>query len=301
MNWYFISVGVVVVVSGSIVLGFVIRDWPKLTLLDAKKLPEVKEHSKKNEILRRRVAKEEAAKTPSPNIVSLWCFDLWQRIQKKFREQVDILERMLLSEKMSGKQVPLTDEEIGAQHRQIKALLHSAENALQEKAYDTAEKAFISVLSLDDRNAAAYFGLGNVYFAEEQYREAKETYQYAVRLDKRNELALARLAEIAEIEGKIETAVDYYEQLVLLNDSVSPRFYKLYELLLQLNQPATALAAIEQALYLEPQNPKYLDNFITASILVGDKKRAEDGYQRLRMVNPDNQKLASFKERIDTL
>ena len=34
-------------------------------------------------------------------------------------------------------------------------------------------------------------------------------------------------------------------------------------------------------------------------ILSGHKDEAEEAYQRLRMVNPENQKLAVFRERID--
>lgn len=301
MTWFFIITGIIAAISGGFVIWFFIKSWSKLTLLDAHKLPEVKESSKKDEILRRRAAQTEAGKKPQLSIFSIWVLDLWQRIQTKFREQVDALERTLLDEKRVTKTEPLTDQEIGARNHQIKLLLREADRAVTENALDAAEKKYIAVLSLDEHNADAYVGLGNVYFAEEQFNEARETYRYALKLNKNNESALMRLAEIAEHNGKLEDAVEYYEQAVLLNDSLSPRYLKIYDLLIQLNQPETALIAIEQALALEPQNPKYLDNFITASILVGDKNKAEDGYQRLRMVNPENQKLPAFRERIDAL
>ncbi len=301
MSWFFAIMGLLAIISGGLLVWFFVKSWPKLTLLDAHKLPEVKESSKKNEILRRRVAEAEAGKEPELSIFSVWLIDFWKRIQTKFRTHVDTLERILLEEKHTVAFEPLTDQEIGARNQKIKTLLREADKAVADNALDAAEKKYISVLSLDDHNAHAYVGLGNVYFAEEQFNEARETYRYALKLDKKNEHALLRLAEIAERNNKLEDAVDYYEQAVILNDSLSPRFLKIYDLLTQLNQPETALTAIEQALALEPQNPKYLDNFITASILVGDKNRAEDGYQRLRMVNPDNQKLPAFRERIDSL
>jgi tetratricopeptide (TPR) repeat protein len=109
------------------------------------------------------------------------------------------------------------------------------------------------------------------------------------------------VAEIAEAEGAWEQAIEYYQQTLLLNDGVSSRFLKLAELFTKIGQPETALVAIQEALALEPQNPKYLDNYIEASILVENKKMAEDGFQRLRMVNPENQKLTLFRERIDAL
>lgn len=301
MNWYYTIIGTLAILSGIILVWFLVRAWPKLTLLDAHKITKVKESSKKDEILRRRVAEAESVKEPKMNIMTVWLIDLWKRAQTRFRTQVDRIERVMLDERRGAKTIPLTDQEIGVRNHQVKVLLRNGDNAFAEGAYETAEKAYIEVISLDEHNAAAYAGLGSVYFAEKQFTEARETYRYALKLDKNNETALLHLGEIAEHDGRLESAVEYYEKAVLLNDSISSRFLKIYELLIQLNQPETALAAIEQALALEPQNPKYLDNFITASILVGYKNQAEDGYQRLRMVNPENQKLPAFRERIDAL
>ena len=211
------------------------------------------------------------------------------------------MERQILKYRSRVSIKSLSNEEQVARGRQIKELLHEAQTALMSGAYDTAEKGFIAVISLDAKNAAAYQGLGDVYFAERQFTEAQQTYRYAIFLDKHNEQALIRLAEIAEAENVFESAVEYYQQAVLLNDNISSRFLKLYELLTKLGQPETALVAIQEALNLEPQNPKYLDNFIEASIIVGNKNLAEDGYQRLRMVNPENQKISTFRERIDLI
>ncbi len=301
MSWLYIFIGVIAFISGIILIWFLVRAWPQLTLLDAHKITKVKESSKKDEILRRRVAQAQATKEIKQTIFTAWLIDWWKRIQTQFRTQVDRLERLMLDERRGTKFVPLTDQEIGARNHQVKVLLRNAENAFADGAYETAEKIYIEVISLDEHNAVAYAGLGNVYFAEEHFTEARETYRYALRLDKNNETAWLHLADIAERDGHLEKAVEYYQKALLLNDSISSRFVKMYELLIQLNQPDTALAAIEQALALEPQNPKYLDNFITTSIIVGNKNQAEDGYQRLRMVNPENQKLSAFRDRIDAL
>jgi len=40
---------------------------------------------------------------------------------------------------------------------------------------------------------------------------------------------------------------------------------------------------------------------IEISVLCSNKKLANEAYQKLRMVNPDNQKLSDFKIRIDSL
>lgn len=296
MIWYFIGVGTVALLSGAVVVWFVVRAWPKMTLLDVFKLPDVKESSKKDEILRRRVAEMALKKNKDMGVAKMWLFALWNSVQEKFRTSVDALERSILSEQRLPNQQIIMDP--GERAAEIRALLREADTAFTGGGYEAAEAAYIAVINLDDKNVAAYMGLGNVYLVEKHLNEARETFKYALRLDKRNEMANVRLAEIAEQENNLEAAVEYYEQAVLLNDGIATRYFKLYELLCALKQPDTALAAIREALALDPQNPKYLDNFITASIIVGDKKLAEEGYQRLRLVNPENQKLSTFRERI---
>jgi hypothetical protein len=107
--------------------------------------------------------------------------------------------------------------------------------------------------------------------------------------------------QMLEREGNSAEAIACYQQAVVINDNLSPRFYHLAELLLKEKQPETALEAIESALDLEPKNPKYLDLLIEVAILLNDKKMAMDAYNELRLVNPENQKLDSFKSRIGEL
>ena len=76
---------------------------------------------------------------------------------------------------------------------------------------------------------------------------------------------------------------------------------KIADLLIEIKSYEPACDAIQQAVELEPQNPKYLDKLVEISVLCGDKKKAEEAYNQLRMVNPENQKLVVFKDKIDQL
>ena len=49
---------------------------------------------------------------------------------------------------------------------------------------------------------------------------------------------------------------------------------------------------------LEPENPKYIDKLIEISIIVGNKKIAKSGLSQLKKVNPENNKLALFEQKI---
>ena len=112
---------------------------------------------------------------------------------------------------------------------------------------------------------------------------------------------LEKLAEIAESQGDLEEAIEYYQQAVVINDSLSPRFVHLAELLLRVGQPLVAREAIEAAVELEPQNPKYLDLLTETAILCQDKTLALKVYSTLCLVNPENKKLPDLKQRIDLL
>ena len=134
-----------------------------------------------------------------------------------------------------------------------------------------------------------------------QNKEAEETYKFLHYLVPNDDLVLVSLAELSEKNDKNTEAIQYYEKALLLNDSVASRFAKLAALLENEKQYAPALEAMQQAVELESQNPKYLDNLTELAIMVGNKELAEEGYGKLRLVNPDNQKLPLLKEKIQSL
>ena len=75
----------------------------------------------------------------------------------------------------------------------------------------------------------------------------------------------------------------------------------LAELFLELGKNEPALEAVRQAVDLEPQNPKYLDMLVEVSVKCGNKESANEAYQQLRMANPENNKLAVLKDKINQM
>lgn len=296
MLWI-ITIGLLL--AAVVILGVLLgRHYQQLVVLDPSGLPEEKMNQKKDEFLRKR-ASEQAAKRRGQQVG--WFKPLSRRVriaQLNFRQLVQNVERHLLE---LGHEKRLRGPRTADEEQALRTLLQDGLNAAEARDWNNAEKKLIAAIRLDERNVAAYRALAGAYFAQDQFEEAKQTYRFVLYLDPRDESTLLRLAEIAEHEGKLDAAVEHYQQAVLINDHVAARFAKLTDLLTQLKQPETALEAIQQAVILEPQNPKYLDNFIEASILAEDKNLAEEGYRQLRAVNPDNQKLAAFRERIDAL
>lgn len=288
-----------VIVAGLVTIGVVIgRKLPQVAALDVESLPEEHVARKKKELLIKRVEAEgrHAKEVWKARLVPLkkW----WGKLQLKFRIYVGRVERLWHHEQSSKIKTKLTTAEIQAK---VQAILGEGAKRLAESKWEEAETLFISAITLDKKNTEAYRGLADAYLGAGSIPEATETYKFLFHLNPSDDMVAVKLGEIAEKNGSTEEAIEYYQQAVVLNDSLSPRFYHLAELLLKVNQPLVAREAILSAVTLEPKNPKYLDLLIEVAILVSDKSLATSSYNELRLVNPDNQKLADFKTRISAL
>lgn len=291
----------IIILSLAVIIVIVVRKLPQITLLDVANLPEVKEEKRKNEYLKRRVQKRaEASRQAAAALADKLIVSKLIDAQGAFRRLVHRVETEARSR--AGKERKKASLE--SQHEmqaEKRMMLQEAMYAFERGDFDAAETKYIAVIRVDAANPDAYRGLGDVYRAQGHTKEAKETFGFLLRMVPNDEHAIVELANIAEEEGNIEKAVEYYEQAVLLNDHKAPRFMKIAELLRGICQNDTALEAVKQAVELEPQNPKYLDFLAETSILVGDKNLAEEAFQHLRMVNPENQKLDILKDKISQM
>ncbi len=292
-----------IIVLGLLCIGYIIfRHFPQLSNLDATRLPEEQTARKKKEIIDKRVDEQARhfqkrfGKRLEPLALP------WKKIQLRFRIYVGKIERLWHHEEVVKKSTnpgdALTDTD---KEQKIFQHIQEGQNSLNHEHFEQAEEAFIAAIKIDQNSREGYRGLADTYLAKGNLPEAKETYQFLLQMEPDNDNVLVKLGEIAESQGNTEEAIDCYQQAVVINDLLSPRFYHLAELLLKVKQPDIALEAIQSAVELEPKSPKYLDLLIEVAILLSDKKLALEVYNELRLVNPENQKLESFKSRISEL
>lgn len=289
----------IIIIAALVVIGFlVIRKFPQLANLDLRNLPEEKIYQKKREIINKRIEKSSNLLKERFSKVLIPVGKIWGKLQLQFRIYVGKIERLLHHEqvlKTKQKKETVSTEE---SEQKIGELISAGEQQLAAGNHDKAEELFISAIKIDPKSTVAYRGLGDTYLAKNSVEEARQTYKFLIKMEPDDDSVLVKLAEIAENQGDLEEAIGYYQQAVLVNDSFSPRFYHLAELLVKVNQPQVAVESILQAVELEPQNPKYLDLLIEIAIICGNKDLALKAYGELRLVNPENQKLHSFKDRI---
>lgn len=278
----------------------IFRKFPQLTTLDVGSLPSEREAVRKRELLRQRI---EARGAQLKARTGEWLAPLerlWKALQRRFRRYVARIEHLWYHEERVRRPRPPEENSV-EQVRKIQSLIAQAEERLQSGEHEPAEQLFVSALRLDQNATPAYRGLGDSYLARGSLEEARETYRFVLKLEPDDDSVMVKLAEIAESQGDLDEAINWYQQAVLVNDALSPRWYHLAELLLKVKQPATAQEAVVSALELEPRNPKYLDLLTEIAILGHDKETAEGAFNELRLVNPENQKLADFAERIRKL
>ncbi|MBI5731857.1 MAG: tetratricopeptide repeat protein [Candidatus Magasanikbacteria bacterium] len=293
----------ILILASLIGLGFiVVRKFPQLAAIEVEKLEEVKQAQVKEEIkllmFKRALSGLGRAVKEKIKFLSLVKAG-WEKLQTAFRIKVRQFQeryKKTILEEVKKQKKP---KKIGTQTMvTVGALLRQADEALQRGDLTFAERKYIEVIKQDQKNIEAYRGLGKVYMDMEKYGEAEETFNFLLKLVPRDDRIYNRLGMVAEREGDWEKAARYFEKAIELDDSRAIRFYDLGWIYEKQNRPAPALKCYAKAVKLEPNNPKYLDRLLEMSIISKDKDLAEAVLQKLKAVNPENQKLGEFKERI---
>ncbi len=285
----------------AILLYLLLPKVPILANLDINNLPEEIEQKKKKEIVFKRL--ESKGKELGKRIVDRLFFlrNFWLFFQNKFRMLVYKTNKLWRYEENVLKKEEEKEMSVKEKENKVKELTKEAYNFFTVQNYDKAEELYIAALRLDPKSANIYRGLADTYFSKKDYDEAAETYEFLLTLNKNDDNVLMKLGEIKEFQNKLDEAISYYQQAALIGDTLAPRFFHLAELLLKVGQPESAKEAMHSAYELEPRNPKYLDLLIETAIICDDKLLAEKAWEELRMVNPENNKLSDFRERLDSL
>ena len=171
----------------------------------------------------------------------------------------------------------------------VDKMISNAEELLKEEKIEEAEKQFIDVISIDSQNLKAFKGLGKLYIDKKQFTEAKQTFEHVLRLLERDELKVG-FSPTGKNDNKEELKID--------NHYLSSIYYELAKACQGNEEYKLALQNIIKATEIEPSNPRYLDMKLEISIMNKDKGIAFDALKKLEEVNPNNNKLEEFKEKV---
>ena len=134
---------------------------------------------------------------------------------------------------------------------QMKKLWQVAQTAMREHKPSRAEKALLTILKFDEKNAAAYNRLGILYAKSKKYDEAVECFEIAQSLD--NNPASIHNAGLIYLEtGAYEKAEMAFKQAIESEGDIPARYIALAKAEEKLGSPKKAVEALESAYELDP-------------------------------------------------
>lgn len=126
-----------------------------------------------------------------------------------------------------------------------------AQQSLKERKYLRAEKALLTILRVDERNATAYNRLGILYAQQKAYEDAIECFEIAQSLEP-SASSLHNVGLIYFETENFEKAALAFEQAIDMEGGLAPRYIAYAKVLERLGRTKKMIEALERAVELEP-------------------------------------------------
>lgn len=126
-----------------------------------------------------------------------------------------------------------------------------AQDSIRENKYLRAEKALLTILRVDEKNATAYNRLGILYAKQRAYKDAIECFEIAQSLEP-SASSLHNVGLIYYETGNYPKAALAFEQALELEDDLAARYIAYAKVQEKLGRSKKMIEALEKAVELEP-------------------------------------------------
>ena len=157
-----------------------------------------------------------------------------------------------------------------------------AQEGLREKKYLSAEKALLTILRVDERNAAAYNRLGILYSKQRAFNDAIECFEIAQSLEP-SASSLHNVGLIYYETGQYEKAAIAFEQAIEMESGLAARYVAYAKVQEKMGDHKKMIANLEKAVELEP-NPQSLRILADAYERTGDLALAEEIKKKIEKI-----------------
>lgn len=157
-----------------------------------------------------------------------------------------------------------------------------AQEGLREKKYLNAEKALLTILRVDERNAAAYNRLGILYSKQRAFNDAIECFEIAQSLEP-SASSLHNVGLIYYETGQYEKAAIAFEQAIEMESGLAARYVAYAKVQEKMGDNKKMIANLEKAVELEP-NPQSLRILADAYERTGDMVLAEEIKKKIEKI-----------------
>ncbi len=153
-----------------------------------------------------------------------------------------------------------------------------AQQSLKEKKYLRAEKALLTILRVDERNATAYNRLGILYAKQQAFKDAIECFEIAQSLEP-SASSLHNVGLIYYETGNYDKASLAFEQALDMEDDLAARYIAYAKVQDKLGRNKRMIESLEKAVALE-QNPQTLTILADAYERIGQTDLATELRQK---------------------
>src|SRR6201986_2473314 len=131
-----------------------------------------------------------------------------------------------------------------------------AHQGMRENRFLRAEKALLTILKIDEKNAAAYNRLGILYAKQREYKDAIDCFEIASSIEP-TASSLHNLGLIYYETENYQKAATAFEQSLKLEDDLAARHLAYAKVQEKLGNDKLMLQAMERAAELEPNKETY--------------------------------------------
>ena len=154
----------------------------------------------------------------------------------------------------------IRDDEFAAVSRKVGDRLGKlwdiAHQGMRENRFLRAEKALLTILKIDEKNAAAYNRLGILYAKQKEYRDAIDCFEIASSMEA-TPSSLHNLGLIYYETENYEKAAIAFEQALKLEDNLAARHVAYAKVEEKLGNDKLMFQELERAAELEPNKETY--------------------------------------------
>ncbi len=168
----------------------------------------------------------------------------------------------------------------------LSGLWEIAHHGMRENRFVRAEKALLTILNIDKKNAAAYNRLGILYAKQKEFKDAIDCFEIASSIEP-SASSLHNLGLIYYETENYEKAATAFEQALKLDEEMAARHIAFAKVQEKLGHQGRVIASLERAVELEP-NRESLSLLYQAYISAG---RTDDATKLERRLNYHQEKV----------
>jgi len=131
-----------------------------------------------------------------------------------------------------------------------------AHQGMRENKLLRAEKALLTILKIDEKNAAAYNRLGILYVKQKEFKDAIDCFEIASSIEK-SASSLHNLGLIYYETGDYAKASIAFEEALALEDNMAARHIAYAKVQEKLGNEKKVISELERAAELEPNRETY--------------------------------------------